>query len=163
MPGRSAICATWPSIHAAGALASFRRALALDETAAGADPTSAQARLDVSADLENLGAALLRAGRLVEAEAGFRRALELRERLSSEDPANAEVRAGFVSLFANLGQLEAQRGAAARGKAAAASCSRAREWHDKALRLEQEGVVLLPEAKEALRHLASDLVRCPTP
>jgi tetratricopeptide (TPR) repeat protein len=145
---------------AAGALQSFQSALALDTTAIGADPASAQARLDVSSDLENVAAAHLRAGRFGDAEAGLRRALELRERISRDDPANTEVRGGLVSLYASLGQLEARRGAGRPDGAAA--CARAREWHDKALRLEQEGIDLPPDAKEALRRLAADLVRCPS-
>ncbi len=144
---------------AANALEAFRRALSLDETAVTADPESAQARLDVSADLENVGAALLRADRLPEAEAALRRALELRERIASGDPANADVRAGFVSLYANLGQLEVLQAAGARARPGA--CGRAREWHDKALRLEQEGVTLPPEARDALAQLAAALLRCP--
>ncbi len=145
----------------AAALARFRQALALDETASRDDPASAQTRLDVSADLENLGNALVQAGRLAEAEAAFQRALELRERVSSEDPANAEVRAGFVSLFASLGLLEARRAGASREPAAAKACARAREWHDKALRIEQQGIVLPPAAERSLRSLAGELVRCP--
>ena len=137
--------------NATGALASFREALALDETAAREDPASAQTRLDVSADLENVGSALVQTGRLAEAAAALARALELRERVSSEDPGNAEVRAGFVSLYASLSLLETRRGA----------CGPAHDWHDKALRLEQEGIVLSPEADRALRSLAGELVRCP--
>jgi non-specific serine/threonine protein kinase/serine/threonine-protein kinase len=143
------------------ALASFRRALELDQTAVGADPTSAQARLDVSSDLENVAAAHLHAGRLAEAETGLRRALELRERISREDPANTDVRGGLVSLYANLGRLEARR--AAGRPADAAACARARDWHDQALRVEQEGITLPTDAQDALRQLAADLVRCPLP
>ncbi len=143
------------------AVASFRQALALDETAAREDPSSAQARLDVGADLEIVGSALIQAGRLAEAATALERALDLRERVASEDPANAEVRAGFVPLFASLSLLEARRAAASRGPEAAAACARAHEWHDKALRLEQQGIDLSPEAESALSSLAGELVRCP--
>jgi hypothetical protein len=63
-------------------------------------------------------------------------------------------------LYANLGRLEVLRGAgtpAARG----AACAKARVWHDKALRLEQEGLALSPEARSGLSQLAAALVRCP--
>jgi non-specific serine/threonine protein kinase/serine/threonine-protein kinase len=144
----------------ARAVASFRQALALDEAAVRADPSSAQARLDLSSDLESLGWALLAGGRLDESEACLRRALETRERVAAEDPASSEVRGGFVSLYATLGRAAAARAASARGARAGRFCQQARDWHDKALLIEQEGLPLPPGAEPALKVLAGQLVRC---
>jgi hypothetical protein len=71
---------------------------------AAADPTSAQAKRDVSASLIKLGDVLATRGDLDGAHTAFREALEIRRTLAAADPANMQAVLDVGVSYAWLGQ-----------------------------------------------------------
>ena len=69
-----------------GALASFRKGLAIAKALALRDPDNVQWQWDLSASHDRIGDVLIAQGKLEEALVSYRRGLEIAEALARRDP-----------------------------------------------------------------------------
>jgi tetratricopeptide (TPR) repeat protein len=83
----------------------LRRALALREQVAEAEPDSPVWQNELAKGAHNLGDVYLQTGRPAEAEAHYARAVALRTRLVGADPENADYLSALAGDFVNLGNL----------------------------------------------------------
>lgn len=97
-----------PDLHAS--LEYFRKALALDESLARADPSNTVLRRRVSAGLLLLGNVSNRLGDQAAAADYYRRALDGLEKLAQADPANLQAQSDFAVACERLGTSLAQKG-----------------------------------------------------
>ena len=97
-----------PDLHAA--LQYFRKALALDEALAGADPSNTVLRRRACAGILMLGNVSNRLGDQAAASDYYRRALDELEKLAQADPANLQAQSDFAVACERLGTSLAQKG-----------------------------------------------------
>jgi non-specific serine/threonine protein kinase/serine/threonine-protein kinase len=86
----------------AAALESHRKALALREALAAANPTDAQLRADLAASYARIGELLVNTGDVAGAIAKQRKALAIQKALAAADPENVDNRLRLARGFRNL-------------------------------------------------------------
>jgi non-specific serine/threonine protein kinase/serine/threonine-protein kinase len=84
------------------ALASHRKALALREALATANPADPQLRSELAASYGRLGEVLLNTGDVAGAIAKQRQSLTIRQAIAAADPENADTRLDLALAFRNL-------------------------------------------------------------
>lgn len=87
----------------------FEQSLELDQRLAQANPASAEAQRDVSADLSKLGNVLVTAGDLKEARRRFEQSLEMRQRLAEANPASAQAQRDLIVSYVELAIATGQK------------------------------------------------------
>jgi non-specific serine/threonine protein kinase/serine/threonine-protein kinase len=88
-----------------GALASYRKSLALREGLLAAAPSEPGLRRELASSLEGIGDVLWTANDLLGARAAYERAASLLEALAAERPGDRELRLSLATLTASLGDL----------------------------------------------------------
>lgn len=117
-PGDAAVLAATASAHVGlgqvqdslandrpQALDEFRKALAIDEGLAAADPSNLKYKRRLVADLFNLAETLEKEGDVSAALASQRRAMGLAEALTAADPADAEAQGLLATVASRVGNL----------------------------------------------------------
>ena len=90
----------------ATALRAGRRALAIAEDLAKADPHSAQAQRDLSVSLNKLGSVEVQAGNLARARDLFARSLKVAEDLAKADPHSAQAQRDLATSCERMAQVD---------------------------------------------------------
>jgi tetratricopeptide (TPR) repeat protein len=86
-----------------GALQHYKRAVAIEESMTGADPTNTVAQGDLSEDYMKVSDVSLKLGDRAKALEGYRKALSIREELVAKTPDNAEGRTQLARIYESLG------------------------------------------------------------
>ncbi|KXV06425.1 hypothetical protein CR51_11940 [Caballeronia megalochromosomata] len=94
----------------AGALAAYRKSLALSERLAAVDPSNAGWQRDLSVSQHKLGDVLRDQGDLTGALAAYRESLALRKRLAAADPSNADLQGDLSVSHNNVGDVLRDQG-----------------------------------------------------
>jgi tetratricopeptide (TPR) repeat protein len=94
----------------AGALASFRQSLTIDEKLARQDPSNAQWQRDLSVSYNKLGDVQSAQGDLPGALASFRQSLTIAEKLARQDPSNAQWQRDLSVSYNKLGDMQSAQG-----------------------------------------------------
>ena len=92
----------------AGAMASYRKALAIAETLAARDPANTGWQRDLSISYETVGNVQVKQGDLAGAMASYRKALAIAETLAVRDPANTEWQRDLIVSLVKLGKASGE-------------------------------------------------------
>jgi len=95
---------------AAGALKSYRKALAIRQALLVSDPMSAEIRYDLSTTYNKIGDALWTTGNTAKSLESYRRALDIRQGLMAQHPADEKTRRSVAITLLNLGDALRQTG-----------------------------------------------------
>src|SRR5207248_1166046 len=89
--------------EAPGALAAYRKGLAISEALAARDPANTEWQRDLSVSYNSIGDVLVAQGDGPDALAAYRKGLAIREALAARDPANAQWQTDLAFSCARLG------------------------------------------------------------
>ena len=95
----------WPKGDGPGALAAYRKSLAIAEALAARDPANTAWQRDLSVSHERIGNVLVAQGDGPGALAGYRKSLAIREALVARDPANTEWQRDLIVSFVKLSKV----------------------------------------------------------
>ena len=93
-----------------GALASYRKSLAIRSALATANPDNAEAVADLAESYDRLGEIFSKIGNYDQSLAHLQQALDLRQRLVQALPADLEAQANLATAYDGLGNVHADRG-----------------------------------------------------
>jgi serine/threonine protein kinase/tetratricopeptide (TPR) repeat protein len=94
----------------AGAMESYRKALAISEAVVAANPTDNEARRDVLVSRERIGDTLSATGDMAGAVENHRAALAISEQLAAADPSNNKARLTLLISHIKVGEVQAATG-----------------------------------------------------
>jgi hypothetical protein len=93
----------------AGALASYRKGLAIGETLAKRDPENTQWQRDLSVSHDRIGDVLVAQGDGAGALASYRKGLAIGETLAKRDPENTEWQRDLIVSYVKLNQTSGDK------------------------------------------------------
>jgi tetratricopeptide (TPR) repeat protein len=88
-----------------GALAAYRKGLAIAEALAARDPANAKWQRDLSVSFDRIGDVLVAQGDGPGALAAYRKGLAIRQALAARDPANANWQRDLIVSNVKLGKV----------------------------------------------------------
>ncbi|MEP6923116.1 MAG: serine/threonine-protein kinase [Pyrinomonadaceae bacterium] len=87
------------------ALELYRKAIAIDQANAAANPNNAQYQLDLSFTLNSIASSLTNQGNFNEAQENCRKALEIQEKTAAADPKNAFAQTAVARTYRRMGDI----------------------------------------------------------
>jgi eukaryotic-like serine/threonine-protein kinase len=137
-----------------GALTSYRKALALQESLAADEPKNTDVRRHLAQTYTLIGDVLWDMGKLNETLESYKRALPLREAAVADHPNGVEEKRELAKLLLSLGDLSGNDGMANLGDTVAGAA-----YHRKSLAIREALAAAQPQRAELRRDLYDGLLR----